>query len=138
MNRRGIFGALFLPSHEKSSSSGQYGTLPQIYRICFGRGGSFMKSRKNILPCQFSTYWCKNYLILEWITLWYSFYTITTLFLLIGFPTNTKIAKSCFFSLKMWKITTLLQVTFWNIQNPSLKNDMLRPFLKSAPYIIFF
>ena len=31
--------------------------------------------------------------------------------------------KSCFFSLKISKITTPLQVTRWNIQNPALKKD---------------
>ena len=78
-----------------------------------------------------------------------SFQTITTLFLLIAFPTHKKIgsfmvfgnfcsdkhifssyAKSCFLSLKMWKSTTPLQVTSWNIQNAALKKDMLHPFLK--------
>ena len=73
--------------------------------------------------------------------LWYPFQTIRTLLLLIGFPTNTKKfaaswyftnfcldkhvfssnEKSCFFSLKMRKITTPLQVTCWNIQNPAAK-----------------
>ena len=44
-------------------------------------------------------------------------------------------AKSCFLSLKIWKITTPDYVTCWNLQNFALKKDMLRPFLKSAPYM---
>ena len=39
------------------------------------------------------------------------------------------------FQLKNVKINTPLQVTRWNIQNPTLKKDMLHPFLKSAPYM---
>ena len=37
------------------------------------------------------------------------------------------------FKLKMRKITTLSQVTRWNIQNPTLKKNILCPFIKTVP-----
>ena len=87
-------------------------------------------------------------IILKWITLWYPSYIITTLFLLIEFPITQKLTASWYFnnsfcnkpflSLKMWKITTSLQVTCWNRQNAKSHiffKNMLRLFLKSATYM---
>ena len=48
-------------------------------------------------------------------------------------PIFSSYAESWFFSLKMYKITTRLRVTRWNIQNPVLKKDILCSFLESAP-----
>ena len=50
-------------------------------------------------------------------------------------PIFSSYTKRYFFSLKMWKKNTPLQVSRWNIQNPALKKRHARPFLKTATYM---